>query len=515
MGGQGNLAETSMLVRARGRKLAAFVALWFAVAPAMAQSTPTITPAQAVPRPVHDASNWAAVMGPLRSLWDAWKSEEAAAGRVWDDMGHITNTPGATIVGGFRADQVPPSATAWIVSNAEASGILAGANPGDVAIRQAAENEAVRVQNEAAAAAAAAAAGQDGDGSGGDGDGSGSGSGDDDGPGSDAGGRPGDDDEPGGGGDDDGGSGGGEDTPPLNPGDDDGGGDGGGDGSGGGGTGGGGGSIPELGEREDIAYGDEHPRQVLDLYLPEGAADGAPLRTFIFFHGGGFYRGDKKDVSYFMPLVEQGYALASCNYYLLQKNSFEDINFLSDAKEVAKAAYDARKAVRFLRENADQYNLDANQFIAAGASAGGYLAAVVGSASNESSIRDEGNSSSTSAAVQAVVDWSGPTNFATFLEHKTGQSQFPAGAATSVLNGAGAVSPFDFVDGGDPPTLIRHGQNDPVVPYQQSETYGNKIQQAGVEVDMKIYPNLGHEPDSQFLDAEIQATTAFLDRVLN
>jgi acetyl esterase/lipase len=43
----------------------------------------------------------------------------------------------------------------------------------------------------------------------------------------------------------------------------------------------------------DLAYGD-HPRQVLDVYRPTSAkATGTRLPVLVFFHGGGFIRGDK------------------------------------------------------------------------------------------------------------------------------------------------------------------------------------------------------------------------------
>ena len=40
----------------------------------------------------------------------------------------------------------------------------------------------------------------------------------------------------------------------------------------------------------DLAYGSD-PKQVLDLYLPEGEVSNAPV--FLFLHGGGFREGDK------------------------------------------------------------------------------------------------------------------------------------------------------------------------------------------------------------------------------
>jgi len=73
-----------------------------------------VTPA----RPVFNASSWADVTGPLRSLWEAWKAEQAANGVQWDDEGHITNINGARIISSFRADSVPAEAVAWMTQNA-------------------------------------------------------------------------------------------------------------------------------------------------------------------------------------------------------------------------------------------------------------------------------------------------------------------------------------------------------------------------------------------------------------
>ena len=53
--------------------------------------------AQEVARPVYDATDWATATGALRPLWDAWKADEAAKGRVWDDEGHITNVENSAI----------------------------------------------------------------------------------------------------------------------------------------------------------------------------------------------------------------------------------------------------------------------------------------------------------------------------------------------------------------------------------------------------------------------------------
>ena len=69
----------------------------------------------------------------------------------------------------------------------------------------------------------------------------------------------------------------------------------------------------------DLAYvSGGHPRQVLDLYLPD-LGHATPL--IIWIHGGAFRMGSKEDHVPF-EMLEQGYAIASLNYRLSQHALF-------------------------------------------------------------------------------------------------------------------------------------------------------------------------------------------------
>ena len=527
------------------------------VAPVSAQSTEA--------RPVFDASSWADVMGELRPYWNAFKAEQQANGVTWNDTGQITSIEGGRLVSATRSDAVPQEAIPRVVALDREAGVLVAESSGAAAV--------MRVQEAERAASAGdedSVGGGDGPfGTGGDGD---SGAEDEDDTGEDGDGDPDaqdsedpdtdgdgvpdseDEDDDGDGisdaedddadGDgvldedeavEDGATGEGDDVEPIEPDADD-------DlGTVGDGTeeedppagdsetgetepedvpdldegidlGGG-----EAGESfEDIAYGTQHSRQVLDLHLPPG--DG-PFPVVIFFHGGAFVAGDKSQASGFMPLVEAGYALASANYKLLNKTSFGQVNFLDDAGEIAKAAYDARAAVRWLKDNAGEYNLDASNMAAVGASAGGYLAATVGACGNNSTIRNESASSNTTARVKATVDWFGPTDFATFMQDSGQQVPAPGGFTPSldmirgVLNDNGAVSPVEFVNAGDPPHMIRHGEIDDVVPIGQSDSYAAALRQAGVSVDYVRWPAQGHGAPSNLVE-EVGLIIDFLDQHL-
>ncbi|MCX7825807.1 MAG: alpha/beta hydrolase, partial [Verrucomicrobiae bacterium] len=116
----------------------------------------------------------------------------------------------------------------------------------------------------------------------------------------------------------------------------------------------------------DLAYVENgHARQKLDLYLPEKAA--APLPLIIWVHGGGWAAGSKDQCQ---PLrsgyTSRGYAVASIGYRLS-----------SDAIFPAQIE-DCKAAIRWLRAHAKQYGLNPDRFGVWGSSAGGHLAALLG-----------------------------------------------------------------------------------------------------------------------------------------
>lgn len=221
-----------------------------------------------------------------------------------------------------------------------------------------------------------------------------------------------------------------------------------------------------------------HERNVLDFYPGYGKK---PHPLVIFFHGGAFYRGDKSDAKDYLWFRSKGYAMASCNYRLLKHPS--------QFSGVALAAYDARNATRWLRDNAEKLGVDRDRFVAVGASAGGYLAAMLGSA-GDAALSDEAISE-TSPEVQAVIDLAGPTDF-----------------------GGQVIAPVQFVSGNDPPTMIRHGKDDVVVSYQNSLNYAYKLQGANVRVDVKILDSVGHSINGPYKAQLMKESQEFIDSVI-
>lgn len=131
----------------------------------------------------------------------------------------------------------------------------------------------------------------------------------------------------------------------------------------------------------------------LDIYTP---ASGSNWPLIIYIHGGGWYSGDKVSPS-FLGQVARGYAVSSINYRLT-----------TAATPHPAQIHDCKAAVRWLRANAATYGFNPNKFCAAGFSAGGHLAALLGTTGNGVLEGTVGSNLGTSSAVQAVIDGYGP-----------------------------------------------------------------------------------------------------------
>jgi len=249
----------------------------------------------------------------------------------------------------------------------------------------------------------------------------------------------------------------------------------------------------------DLAYvPGGHFRQRLDLYLPPAAAS-TPL--IVWIHGGAFRMGSKEDE---VPLeyLSAGCAIASLNYRLSQHALFP------------AQIEDCKAAVRWLRAHAGQYNLDGNRFAAWGPSAGGHLAAMLGTAGSETRF-EVGENLGYSSRVGAVVDYFGPTDFLQMDTHRlpdgmlhdtpdSPESELVGGAIQQVPERVAAANPITYVMKDTPPFLIVHGENDPLVPYHQSQLLAAALEQAGVPVQFYTVRGAGH---GGFTDPQVPELT--------
>jgi acetyl esterase/lipase len=255
-----------------------------------------------------------------------------------------------------------------------------------------------------------------------------------------------------------------------------------------------------------------HRNQVLDIFRPEKASD-KPLPLVIWIHGGAWMGGSQAwvPVTY---LVNQGFAVASIQY-----------RFSSDAVWPAQA-YDCKAAIRFLRANAAKYNLDPERFGVGGDSAGGHLAAFVGTTGDVKEMEGDLGNPSVSSRVQAVLDWFGPTDLTlmgkqaipgSVIQHDapySPESKLMGGPIQEKKELAKTANPLTYIGKNDPPFLIMHGDMDHVVPIGQSIILAKALIDAGVEVTMKTIPGADHEGPQFHTPQSQQLITDFFLRNL-
>ncbi len=237
---------------------------------------------------------------------------------------------------------------------------------------------------------------------------------------------------------------------------------------------------------------DGHERHRLDLYVPHSQSRSKTFPLVIWVHGGAWRQGSKERFAHLNLLLDNGFAVACVNYRLSQHAIFP------------AQIHDCKAAVRFLRKNAERFDLDPTQFGAWGSSAGGHLVALLGTSANVSELEGDLDNQEVSSRVQAVCDWYGPTDLLGMNQQAGEKGKIDHDAADSpesLLTGAPIqnvpekaerINPIRYVTSDDPPFLIMHGDRDYLVPRQQSELLNAALQEVGVSTTFVLVPGAGH-----------------------
>jgi acetyl esterase/lipase len=225
------------------------------------------------------------------------------------------------------------------------------------------------------------------------------------------------------------------------------------------------------------------PSESLNVYLPDGPVPPGGRPVLIAIHGGGWRRLDKTGYGDRIAsgFVSKGYVVVAPNYMLSAPGRPTWPVNLDDLRSV----------VAWVRSNADELGINPNEVAAIGESAGANLAALLGT--------DPGPpDSGVSTQVESVVTFSTPTNLTTLYaqSHLAGlaAAQFLGGSPEQVPASYAAASPIDHVAAGDPPMLLVHGLEDPLIPVSQAETMAAALTAAGVRNDLILVQG-GHDLD--------------------
>lgn len=239
-------------------------------------------------------------------------------------------------------------------------------------------------------------------------------------------------------------------------------------------------SFTRYGETlRDVTYcTPDHIPQVMDVYFPES---GGPWPGLVYVHGGAWMHGDKSEAGMFARgMTSQGYVVVSINYRLYPAGRYPAM------------IQDVKCAVRALRANAADYNLNPNRIGAMGVSAGGHLVSLLGT-SDESAGTDVGEYLNQSSRVQAVVAMAPVTDLTRSFPNADIELMRQVGFGEDNIVEA---SPISHVTPDDPPFLLIHGDRDELVPVEQSQLMFDRLVQTGVPAQLIVVRNAGHSMTS-------------------
>lgn len=245
---------------------------------------------------------------------------------------------------------------------------------------------------------------------------------------------------------------------------------------------------------KDLNYaGDTLVSHRMDIYLPDNNQESYPAVVIIY--GSAFFSDDMKQVAFKTlgePLLKCGIAVVAVNH-----RSSRDTIFPAQIQDI-------KAAVRFIRANGCDYQIDTSFIGITGYSSGGHLSAMMGTSGSVEPLEGHvGSYTNYSSSVDAVVDWFGPIDFQSMDSCGSTMVHDAPDSPESILIGApiqesdelcALANPISYIDADDPPFLILHGDNDPLVPHCQSEVLHQALQKAGVSSQFVLVPKAKHGP---------------------
>ena len=218
----------------------------------------------------------------------------------------------------------------------------------------------------------------------------------------------------------------------------------------------------------NIAYG-QHPRQQLDVYMPQGEIKNSPLKPVILFvHGGAWTTGNKDDYLFVgESFSSAGYVTAVMNYRLAPQHQYPDY------------VQDTALALKWINQHIQQYGGDPSKIIVMGHSAGAFNA--VEAVDNARWLKEVNLPVSN---IKAVVGIAGPYSY----DFRTDDSihSFPAHATPD------EVMPDRHVRQNAPPHLLLTGSNDHRVKLSNTLNMHQALQQKGAPVQHIVIKGATH-----------------------
>ncbi len=243
--------------------------------------------------------------------------------------------------------------------------------------------------------------------------------------------------------------------------------------------------------KRDLIYTPKDWPQPLaaDLYQPTGPG---PWPGVLLIHGGSWTAKDRRSdmVKVAKRLVRRGYVVVNATYRLAPQSMHP------------AQVRDLQQALLWMREQATELRLEPDRIATFGYSAGGHLAAMLGSVKAPERLR-----------VQAVVAGGAPTDLRKWPASPV-VIRLLGGTLRELPDTYADASPVTHISADDPPVFLYHGRQDLLVPPDHSSDYHTALKQAGVRSELLWQNGLGHVPAFLISKPATERAIDFLDRQL-
>lgn len=156
-------------------------------------------------------------------------------------------------------------------------------------------------------------------------------------------------------------------------------------------------------EHRDMVYAvlndsvNKNRKMYLDVFHPEKEGKYPAL---IMVHGGGWKSGDKSlQIPLAMEIASHGYITITVEYQLSREASYPN------------AVYNIKSAIRWIRANAEKYEIDTAKIAISGCSAGGQIACLTGLTNGVTQFEGDHGNTGFSSKIQAIIDIDGALDF--------------------------------------------------------------------------------------------------------
>lgn len=258
----------------------------------------------------------------------------------------------------------------------------------------------------------------------------------------------------------------------------------------------------------DVIYHEDPRRQILDVHVPAG--DG-PFPTILAIHGGRFSMNSKGlYIHYADYFAERGVAFVPTNYRYAPTQTWP------------AQVDDVHCALAWIHANAEEYGFDPTRIFVLGGSAGGYLAAMLGTVDDPDRYLTGCPHQMPADPIAGTVVFYGIFDFIDIDDYppvNIGIFQNLWGAKHDELSEERLreMSPVALVDGSESPFLLIHGSQDTTIPAVMSERFARVLEEFGVDTELLLV-DAGHAFETQPIDVPVNvesllAIDRFIDEV--